>query len=425
MNRLGRALSVLRHEGWRVFAKRSLRWLGRVTRLRPPPRVTGTYSYVSSNPYFLITEDMLAASRMSAARRVTRFDSALWFIPHFSHITYGGIYTVFRFVEAFSVRGLSTTVVIYSDRYKDCESIGRDIASHFPTLSGLEIVGFDPNVQSVDMLPERSIAFATLWTSAYLLLAYNQAARKYYFIQDYEPAFFAAGPHYALAESTYRFGFGGIVNTPGLFRALEERYGLEGVSFVPAVDARYYYADPSQTLNCDNKRVFFYARPNASRNAFELGVLTIKDLLRRHGDSIEVVTAGSGWDERDYGLEGRIRNLGLLMTPQEVGDLYRSCDIGFVFMLSKHPSYQPFEFMACGMATVSNRNEDNLWFLEDGKNCLLAEPSPSAMAEKITQLIEDEDLRRAIATAGQRAVESDWEPQIDRVWRYIVEDRDR
>ena len=88
-------------------------------------------------------------------------------------------------------------------------------------------------------------------------------------------------------------------------------------------------------------------------------------------------------------------------------------------MLSKHPSYQPFEFMASGMATVTNNNEDNLWLLKDGENCLLSEPSPAAMVEKISVLIEDEKLRQKIARNGLSTLGYTWPQQVETVWNDI------
>ncbi|HSX00846.1 MAG TPA: glycosyltransferase, partial [Candidatus Saccharimonas sp.] len=171
-----------------------------------------------------------------------------------------------------------------------------------------------------------------------------------------------------------------------------------------------------------NKRlkIYFYARPGAPRNAFELGILIIQQLIKRYGDRIEIITAGAEWNEASYGLKGLITNLGRLNGHEEVSKLYASCDIGFVYMLSKHPSYQPFEYMASGMATVTNNNEDNLWFLKDGVNCLIAEPSAAAMAEKIGWLIEDEELRTKIQRGGLASVSNDWKKQEDLVVNDIL-----
>jgi glycosyltransferase involved in cell wall biosynthesis len=107
----------------------------------------------------------------------------------------------------------------------------------------------------------------------------------------------------------------------------------------------------------------------------------------------------------------------VLESLDEVAALYRSCDIGLVFMLTKHPSYQPLEFMASGVATVSNFNPATSWLLRDGENCLLTRPYPTAVAERIGQLVEDPGLRSRVVKAGLDEVRRyHWEDQIERVW---------
>ena len=111
----------------------------------------------------------------------------------------------------------------------------------------------------------------------------------------------------------------------------------------------------------------------------------------------------------------------MLGSLDEVAALYRSCDIGLVFMHTKHPSYQPFEFMASGMATVSNINPATAWLLRDGENCLLTPPLPTPTAERLGRLVEDAELRARIAAAGLEEVRRyRWEEQIERVWRAIT-----
>lgn len=421
ISKFDKARWILVNEGPAALTKKSIRAVSKQLKKQSEFDTNESYQYLS-NPLFSVTHQDITTSQKAGRRKLATPTSVLWFVPYFDHVTYGGIYTIFRFIEAFAIKGLKTTIVIFDNKYFDVAKMHKDVARHFPGLAGVEVINFDPGSQAISKLPSRDLAFSTIWMSAYLLLRYNQAKRKYYFIQDYEPLFYEAGSMYALAESTYRFGFTGVVNTPGLLWALSQRHGLEGVSFIPAVDGRYYYPQADRK---DNKktRIFFYARPNNPRNAFELGIQTIQQLKKRYGESIEVITAGANWDEASYGLKGQITNLGLLSSLQEVGDLYRSCDIGFVYMLSKHPSYQPFEFMACGMATVSNRNEDNLWLFKDGENCLLAEPNPAAMSEQIGKLVDDDSLRHKISAAGQKNVNLDWDTQIDSVWNYISKSR--
>lgn len=422
----------LRQEGPVVFSKKLRRfvpWAVRRGHAKLNPylpevlkarglKANEQYQFLSTSIFQITSGDITRSKAVQLQPKPDTITSATWFVPYFDHLHYGGNYTIFRMMNGMAEKGIKPRIVIYDRSLFDHAAMKAEITKNFPALAEAELKVIDLTKDRIEDLPPTDIAFCTIWMSAYCLLRFNQTKRKYYFAQDYEPLFYEGGATYALAESTYRFGFYGVVNTPGLLRAINQRHGMEGISFVPAVDARYYAPEKPRA----NKRVkiFFYARPGAPRNAFELGILIIQTLIKRYGDKIEIVTAGAAWKTKDYGLNGLITNLDRLNGIDEVAKLYRSCDIGFVYMLSKHPSYQPFEFMASGMATVTNNNEDNLWFLQDGTNCLIAEPSPAAMAEKIGWLVEDADLRQKIQQGGYKAVTNDWQKQIEIVYNDIT-----
>lgn len=374
--------------------------------------------YFVGNPIFQITqEDIDKSIKTTSAKKPKNIKSATWFVPYFDHLSFGGIFTIFRFIEHLDKMGVANNVLIYDRPTLDVPAIENEVKDRFPYMKRTTIGIFDPSADEIDDIPETDIAFCTFWVSAYLLLKFNKTKRKYYFVQDYEPLFYPGGATFALAESTYRFGFQGVVNTPGLLAAVNKRHGMQGVSFIPAVDRSIYY--PAKKIDNKKIRIFFYARPNNPRNAFNLGVQIIKQLLDQHRSDIEIITAGAQWKESEFGLKGKIKNLGLLNSLDEVAELYRSCDIGFVYMLSKHPSYQPFEFMASGMATVTNNNEDNLWFLRHEDNCLVSEPSPAAMVEQINRLVKDNKLREKIIENGLKTVENEWAWQLDTIWNDI------
>ena len=377
-----------------------------------------------ANPIFQITSrDIMLSKQTCTGPKPKTIKTATWFVPYYEHFGYNGIQTIFRFIEKLSKEGVRNRIVIYDKPTIDVERMKRDIADSFPATKDYEIIVFsDDQLGDLAKLAPSDIAFCTIWMSAYLLLRYNKTHRKYYFIQDYEPLFYVAGSTYGLAESTYRFGFRGVVNTPGLLAAINQRHGVEGFSFIPAVNHSLYFPDP----NKDNERVriFFYARPFNPRNAFNLGILTIRQLLDMYGRRIEIITAGSEWDESRYGLKGKIINLGLIKSLTDLAQLYRSCDIGFAYMLNKHTTYQMMEYSASGMATVMNNNEDHHWLHKDGVNCLLAEPSPAAMAEKISMLVDDPTLRRRLVKNAQKSLGYTWEQQTETIWNEICNGKD-
>jgi glycosyltransferase involved in cell wall biosynthesis len=430
--RFRKAWQSLTEEGPLIFSKKLMRfipWVFRRSYAKASPylperlrahgvRYNEQYQFLSSALFQIDSNDIELSRAVQKQPKPKHIKTATWFVPYFDHLHYGGNYTIFRFMAGMAEKGVKPRIVIYDRQLFDHAAMKADIVKNFPALKDADLQVIDLKKDRIEDLEPTDIAFSTIWMSAYCLLRFNQTSRKYYFIQDYEPLFYEGGATYALAESTYRFGFYGIVNTPGLLRAINQRHGMEGVSFVPAVDKRYF--PPAEPRNNKQVKIFFYARPGAPRNAFELGILIIQQLIKRYGDRIEIVTAGAEWKAKELGLRGLITNLGRLKGIDEVAKLYRSCDIGFVYMLSKHPSYQPFEFMASGMATVTNNNEDNLWFLKDGTNALVAEPSPAAMAEKIGWLIDDIELRSKIQRGGAKSVTNDWQTQIDMIYNDIV-----
>lgn len=345
------------------------------------------------------------------------FRSVVWMLPFFHHVYFGGTHTLLRFAEHFArLHGVQTHFHCYDVGSESVRDMSRKIAAAFPSLAPAT---FTSGHDHLDTLPSSDAAIATLWSSAYPLLHLRGTRAKFYFVQDNEPQFYPAGAAWGLAEETYRLGLPGIVNTPGLADVYRS-YGNPAVSFIPAVDQARYYPAHEPRHPAAPIRVFFYARPSTPRNSFGLGIMALAKLKEFHGDQVDIVCAGEDWNPAQFGVADRIRNLGMLGSLEDVADLYRACDIGLVFMHTKHPSYQPFEFMASGVATVSNANPATTWLLRDGENCLLTPPLPTPTAARLRRLVTDTDLRDRIVAAGLKEVaQYRWEDQIEQVWRAI------
>jgi glycosyltransferase involved in cell wall biosynthesis len=164
-------------------------------------------------------------------------------------------------------------------------------------------------------------------------------------------------------------------------------------------------------------RIVFYGRPTMARNAFSLGLAALVDVKRRFGDRVRIVTAGEDWNPGQFGVGDVLENRGALDDLDAVADLYRSSHVGLALQLTPHPSYQPLEFAACGVATVANRNPHTGWLLRDGETAILADALPSAIAAAVGRLVEDAELRQRLADAARAAVlPVRWEDQIERIY---------
>ncbi len=371
-----------------------------------------------------------------------------WFIPYFLHVYYGGIYTIFRFADYFSRKGIENRFVLYDSPLVSEQEILEKITSAFPDMRNPEV--FIHRGSDVSTIPYADVSIATLWTSAYKLLKFKKTLGKFYFIQDYEPLFYPAGTYYALAEATYRFGFYGIVNSPGLYDFITKNYRMQAEFFVPAVDRTMFFPkeNPDMFMSPhgakDNRnnppsppfikggkggltgekgekiKLFLYGRPHHERNAFELAIAAAEKIKALLGDKIEIVSAGSDWNIEDYGVKGVINNLGLL-GYEETAKLYRGCDFGLILMFTKHPSYLPMELMASGSIVITNYNEANTWLLKDGTNCIVVEPSPTFITERLNALINNPELQKAIRDNAIKTIESfRWENEIGKIYKFIT-----
>jgi glycosyltransferase involved in cell wall biosynthesis len=328
--------------------------------------------------------------------------TALWFLPPFSSAFYGGIHTILRFAEYLKLQhSISNQFVIVG--IDDIESVKSAIEAAFPNLSDCIVHGLSSDYR-INALPVTDISFCTLWTTAYTLLKYNKTKRKFYFLQDWEPLFYPAGSTSAQVEATFRFGFTAICNTISLQKSYEE-LGGKAVHFTPAVDTSVFYP-PIYEREEKPYLVFLYGRPGNPRNGFELAIPALKKVKEHFKQNVRIISAGAEWNVEAYGAEGIIEHLGML-PYKATGDLYRQCHVGLAMMMTRHPSYLPFELMACGCLVVANKNNWNEWMLKDEENCKISEPSISCVATTIIDVLESYDNTKLIAQRASQQILKD------------------
>jgi glycosyltransferase involved in cell wall biosynthesis len=343
-----------------------------------------------------------------------------WYLPTFDNPFYGGIMTILRLAEFLQRKhGIKQRILICGGANKG--EVEANIARAFPALAQAEVIILD-SADAITSIPASDYSVATLWTTAYVLLGVQNTGLKFYMIQDFEPAFYPAGSTYAQAELTYRFGFYGIANTQSLKEIYEANYGGRAVILKPSIDKSVFFPGnggrPSHP-----KRLFYYARPGTPRNGFELAAAALRRLKQKYGDGLDIICAGAGWEPADYGLSGVVRSIGMLPYA-ETGNLYRSCHAGFVMMMTKHPSYLPFELMACGAIVVTNYNEANTWLLKDGENCLLSPPTASCLSETLSYALdhyESLDFIRQRAADQILTETDDWDSSLGEVANFMLQ----
>jgi O-antigen biosynthesis protein len=243
---------------------------------------------------------------------------------------------------------------------------------HFASLTGIASLG---NVE-LDSVHDRSkryrladtdVFFATAWwTAQYVarLVSQSRTDSFVYLIQDYEPGFYNWSSQYALALQTYGMDYRAVICGRLLAEYLDEskvgRFAdpafIDSCAvFEPAIDRTRFRAD-REAMERTPRRLLFYARPDAPRNLFEIGLAALKGLVERGAlapDRWELWFIGSNVQARDLGGGFVIRQHPWLDYDSYAG-LLRSSDVGLSLMMSPHTSYPPLEMAACGASVVTN-----------------------------------------------------------------------
>jgi spore maturation protein CgeB len=98
--------------------------------------------------------------------------------------------------------------------------------------------------------------------------------------------------------------------------------------------------------------------------------------------------------------------------------------VALVMMFTRHPSYIPFELMACKSLVVTNDNPANHWLLHNGENCLLSHASATSLCETMKKGLIDAELRKEITSNAFKQIEtqySSWDKEIEKIYQYMID----
>lgn len=330
-----------------------------------------------------------------------------WVIPEMSPGS-GGHTTIFRFVSNLENLGFHSKIYLYmSNSFQSNESIRAFLKEHFPLLDSRVEVFCD-----VSQMGFAHGTIATAWTTAYYVRKFNNTISKFYFVQDFEPYFYAHGSEYEFAENTYKMGFRGITAGDWLRDIMRKEYDMTADSFSFSYDDKIYKPQKKE----DKKpRVFFYARPVTPRRDFELGMLAIHELWKKIPE-LEVIFAG--WDISNYEIPFPHQNLGTV-TPQVLAESYVKCDMCLIIS-NTNLSLLPLEVMACGSVAVCSKGENSTWLVNE-ENSVLVDYDPNQIAEIMEYYFKNPDKLDLIREKGlEFAKQTSWKKEALKVQEAIL-----
>jgi hypothetical protein len=306
----------------------------------------------------------------------------------------GGHQNLFRFIDFAEKAGHRCTIYLYSSMV-DQVSIP-DVRSMLEKSAAYPNLAADIRMYEADsgVHDSAQALFATGWETAYPVFLDKSRAKRFYFVQDFEPSFYPVGTEYVLAENTYRFGFHGITAGGWLAHKLHSEYGMSTDLFDFAVDKTHYHVTNTNRRN----EIFFYARPVTARRAFEFGLLALTDFAAMKPD---VTINLAGWNVSNWDIPFKYNNLASL-DISKLNDVYNRCAAGLVLSLT-NMSLLPLELMASGVTPVVNDAPNNR-LVSDNPFIEYVPASPLAIARTMAEVIDRPDaVERSISMSKSLA----------------------
>jgi len=329
-----------------------------------------------------------------------------WVIPEMG-IGSGGHMNIFRFVQGLQELGVKNRIYVFqASNLASDKKLGAFLEENY-NLDTKKIEVF----HTVENMRPAHALIATSWQTAYFVRNFCKTISKFYFVQDYEPYFYAVGSEYIFAENTYKFGFRGLTAGDWLAGKLSAEYGMSADSFGFSYNKEIYKAGEKRD---DVKRLFYYARPVTPRRAFELGLLAL-DIVARQIPEIEVVFAG--WDVGAYRIPFTHMNAGSVRI-EELPDLYAQCDMCLVLSCT-NLSLLPLEIMASNSVVVCTEGINNSWLLNK-ENSIIVDLDANEIAETLVYYLRHKEELDVIRAKGlEFAHSTSWDSEIKKVYHAI------
>ncbi len=319
----------------------------------------------------------------------------------------GGANVVLTEARAMRAMGASVTLVNWEKLRRDFEA---SYTLDLPVLYTTEHVFGDFLCQHA---AEFDAMVATVFSSVPALAEVANAAAGDrlalgYYIQDFEPYFFAPGSerfHAAWHSYTLIPGIIRLTKTQWVQRELEALVGVPSIVVGPSVDIDRFRPRRHGVTEADGGpvRIAAMIRPETAYRAPRLTMEVLRDIARTFGGAVEIVLFGCRPDDpafRALPHDFPHRHAGRLQ-PEEAAQLLAQTDIFVDYSTYQAMGLTALEAMASGAAVIVPALGGASSFARHGENALLVDTTqPAACLQALASLVQDTPLRRHLARAA-------------------------
>ena len=249
------------------------------------------------------------------------------------------------------------------------------------------------------------IATANTSVEWLLPLAAETAPVLGYYVQDFEPYFYApgsAGYDRAIASYTLIPRLVRFTKTEWNAREVEARCGVRCAVVGPSVESSTFRPTRPRP-SAPPVRIAAMVRPSSPRRQPELTIEVLGRIREKRGDRVEILLFGETHnpDRTPVAVGFPHRHLGMLDGPG-LADLFSSVHVFADFSEYQAMGLTAMEAMACGAAVLVPRKGGASSFAVDGVNALLVDTANAdACTDALLRLVDDPALAKRL---GDRAL---------------------
>ncbi|GAB3604659.1 hypothetical protein GCM10027413_00680 [Conyzicola nivalis] len=315
----------------------------------------------------------------------------------------GGHTTMFRMIEGLERAGHDNRLYLYDTSHSDVARHERVIRDHWPAVKATV-----HDVASGTDAMDADVWIATSWQTAHVLASRpHLPGRRMYFVQDYEPYFYAHGSLYALAEDTYRFGFTGITAGAWLAEELADRFGMHSTHFDFGADLGIY----SAASGTDRQGVVFYTKPSVPRRGHDTGMLALEDFARARPE-VPIHLFGDPVARVPFEAVNHGR-----LSPTRLNELYNTCRVGLSLSFT-NVSLIPWELLASGVVPVVNDARHNRIVLQS-PGVAWSAASPAALSRAMQAAFDGYDPVTTPGRLERTVADASWAGAADAVTAFV------
>jgi len=306
-------------------------------------------------------------------------------IPDFSKGG-GGHMTIFRMIRHLEEQSHRVCIwVINPIRENHAADLREDVVKYFQPIRA-KVLPLDSSFHYAS----GDCIIATGWQTVSYVKKANGFRAKYYFIQDYEPYFYARGTYAVQAEQTYKQDLACICASPWLDKVMKEKFNRWSRFLWLAYDHNIYKTTNEQIQLKYQKlqenqttHIAVYARSHTERRCVELALESL-DQLKKYNSNFVVhffgddqLTINPSYPAIDHGI----------LDHEELAELYQFCTIGISFSATNY-SLLPQEMMAAGLP-VFDLDVESTKAIYPENTIELMEPESNTIAAILNHRIKD------------------------------------